>query len=84
VSNVDITQEEIEKADDEKLHEMIVLEIQAISTGFTERKTSHARNLVALMAEADLRRRNDKFLKRCLEPAEGDSEAGSSGPYPLD
>ena len=84
MSNVDIPQEEIEKANEEKLHKLVAREIRAIATGNTRYLAARARNLVALMAEADLRRRNDKFRKRCLEPAEGDSEAGSSGPYPGD
>ena len=76
MSNVSIPQEEIEKVGDEELHEMVAEEIKAIANGIDRYGAIHARNLVALMAEADLRRRNDKFLKR--------SEAGSSGPYPLD
>ena len=76
MSNVDIPQEEIEKASDEKLHKLIAREIRAIATGNTRYLAVRARNLVGLLAEADLRRRNDKFLKRRLEPA--------GGPYPLD
>ena len=84
MSNVSIPQEEIEKVGDEELHEMVAEEIKAIANGIDRYGAIHARNLVALMAEADLRRRNERWLKQGLEPAEGDSEAGSSGPYPLD
>ena len=84
MSNVDIPQEEIEKANEEKLHKLVAREIRAIATGNTRYLAARARNLVALMAEADLRRRNERWLKQGLEPAEGDSEAGSSGPYPGD
>jgi len=76
VSNVDIPQEEIEKAGDEELHEMIAEEIKVIANGVDRYGAIHARNLVALMAQADLRRRNARFLGGRLEP--------TGGPYPLD
>ena len=76
MSNVDIPQEEIEKAGDEELHEMVAGEIKAIANGIDRYGAIHARNLVALMAEADLRQKNARFLRRRPEP--------TGGPYPLD
>ena len=76
MSNVDIPQEEIEKANEEKLHKLVAREIRAIATGNTRYLAARARNLVALMAEADLRQKNARFLRRRPEP--------TGGPYPLD